>query len=141
MERRGMLKVGAVYFALVFAVGWILGPIRELWIIPRLGRSAGFVIEAPIMLMAMMASARWVIRRFCVDNSFSTRTSIGLIATPLLIVAEILGTWWTRGASLSGYLATFDTVSGGVFVLLLVLFAAMPMLVERGEHLSGRQGG
>ena len=141
MERRGMLKVGAVYFALVFAVGWILGPIRELWIIPRFGRTAGYLFEAPIMLVAMIASAQWVIRRFCVSNSLSTRSSIGLIATALLIVAEILGTWWTRGASLSGYRETFDTVSGVVFVLLLVLFAAMPMLVERGEHLSGGQGG
>ena len=141
MECRGMLKVGAVYFALVFAVGWILGPIRELWIIPRFDRTAGFLFEAPIMLVAMIASARWVIRRFCVSNSLSTRTAIGLIATALLIVAEILGTWWTRGASLSGYLATFDTVSGGVFVLLLVLFAAMPMLVERDEQPSGRRGG
>ena len=27
-----ILKAGAIYFLLLFAIGWILGPIRELWV-------------------------------------------------------------------------------------------------------------
>ena len=26
-----ILKAGVIYFLLLFALGWILGPIRELW--------------------------------------------------------------------------------------------------------------
>jgi hypothetical protein len=33
------LKAGAVYFLLIFAVGWVLGPMRELWLVPHLGRT------------------------------------------------------------------------------------------------------
>ena len=134
-----VLKVGAVYFALVCTVGWLLGPIRELWIIPRFGRTAGFLFEFPLMLAAMIASARWVINHFFVDSSLSMRLSVGLVATAFLVVAEMLGIWWVRGVSVSGYLATFDALSGGIFALLVLLFAAMPLLVERRAQPSGRR--
>ena len=42
---RCVLKAGAAYFGLVFTVGWILGPVRELWIIPRFGHTVGFLFE------------------------------------------------------------------------------------------------
>ena len=132
-----VLKGGAVYFVLVFAVGWVLGPIRELWVIPRFGRTAGVLSEAPLMLAAIMATARWVVRRFFVDYSLGARGSVGLVALGFLLIAETMGIWWTRGMSVSDYLATFDTLSGGVFLLLLLLYAAMPMLVERRGKPSG----
>jgi hypothetical protein len=56
------LKAGAIYFLLVFAVGWILGPIRELWAMPHFGRVAAMLSEAVIMLIAIIVAARWVIR-------------------------------------------------------------------------------
>jgi hypothetical protein len=31
-----ILKAGSLYFALVFGAGFVLGPIRMLWVIPRL---------------------------------------------------------------------------------------------------------
>ena len=58
------LKAGVIYFLLVFAVGWVLGPIRELWAVPHFGRVAAMLSEAVIMLVAMIVAARWVIRRF-----------------------------------------------------------------------------
>jgi hypothetical protein len=39
-------KAGMIYFLLVFAVGWILGPIRELWAVPHFGRMAATLSEA-----------------------------------------------------------------------------------------------
>src|SRR6516225_10523994 len=63
-RRMRVLKAGAVYFLFMFAVGWILGPIRELWAMPRFGRLTSVLLEAVIMLIAMAVSAQWVIRRF-----------------------------------------------------------------------------
>ena len=51
------LKAGLVYFLFVFAVGWILGPIRELWAVSHLGRMAAMLSEAVIMLIAMIVAA------------------------------------------------------------------------------------
>ena len=43
------LKAGVIYFLLVFAVGWILGPIRELWAVSHFGRAPAMLSEAVIM--------------------------------------------------------------------------------------------
>jgi hypothetical protein len=70
------LKAGVVYFLLVFAVGWILGPIRELWAVPHFGRMAALLSEAVTMLIAMIVAARWVIRRVHVPRTLPATISM-----------------------------------------------------------------
>src|ERR1700747_1091162 len=101
------LKAGVIYFLLVFAVGWILGPIRVLWAVPYCGRSAAALSEAVIMLIAMIVAARWVIRRFDVPRTLPATISMGLIAIGLLFPAEIAGVVCVRGLSIPDYLASF----------------------------------
>jgi hypothetical protein len=125
------LRAGVLYFALAFAAGWVLGPVRELWVIPRLGRTAAFLLEATVMLGVIIAAARWTARRLAVPYALTTRFGMGLVALGLLLVAEVAGIRWVRRLSFSDYLASLDLVSGGAFFLLVLLFAAMPMLVER----------
>ena len=48
------LKAGLIYFLLIFALGWVLGPIRELWAVPRFGRITALLCEAVIMVIAML---------------------------------------------------------------------------------------
>jgi hypothetical protein len=57
-----MLKTALLYFVLVFGAGFVLGPIRILWIAPRLGRRAAELLEAPIMLAISVLAATWIIR-------------------------------------------------------------------------------
>jgi len=125
------LQAGALYFALVFGAGWILGPLRELWVVPRLGRTASVLLEAPLMLGAMTAAARWTVRRLAVSPALETRAAMGLVALGLLLVAEVAGMRWLRGLSIADYLAGFRSVVGGITLLLFLLFAAMPALVGR----------
>src|SRR6266446_3636446 len=120
------LKGGVIYFLLVFAVGWILGPIRELWAVPHSGRMAAMLSEAVIMLIAMIVAARWVIRRFDVPRTLPA--SMGLIAIGLLFPAEIAGVVWVRGLSLQEYVASFVTAPGVISLVTFLLFAAMPTL-------------
>jgi len=44
------LKAGVLYFAVVFGAGFVLGPIRVMWVVPRLGTRTAEILEAPIML-------------------------------------------------------------------------------------------
>ena len=106
------LKAGVVYFLLIFAVGWILGPIRELWAVPHFGRMVSMLLEAVIMLIAMIVAARWVIRRFDMPRTLGTTLSMGLIAIGLPFPAEIAGVIWVRGLSPQEYLASFVTDPG-----------------------------
>jgi hypothetical protein len=126
---RRAAKAGLIYFLLLFAVGWILGPIRELGAVPRFGRLAATLSEAAIMLIAMIVAARWVIRRFEVPQTLGSTVSIGLIAIGLLFLAEIAGVVWVRGLSLQEYLASFETAPGVISLLMFLLFTAMPSLV------------
>ena len=127
-------KAAAVYFLLIFAVGWVLGPIRELWAVPRFGRMTGVLLEGPIMLIAMIISARWVIRRFDLPRTLRTTISMGLVAVGILAVAEIAGVLWVRRLSLQEYLWSLVTGPGVISLLMFLLFAAMPTLVARIER-------
>jgi hypothetical protein len=124
-----VLKAGVTYFLLLFAVGWILGPIRELWAVPRFGRVMAQLIEAVIMLIAMIISARWVMRRFEVHQTLGSTILMGLVALGILAPAEIAGALWVRRLSLNEYLASFVTAPGVISAVMFLLFAAMPSLV------------
>jgi len=67
------LKAGLIYFLLIFALGWVLGPAQELLAVPRFGRMAALLVEAAIMLIAMIVSLRWLIRRFGVPRRLAQR--------------------------------------------------------------------
>ena len=57
------MKAAFLYFALVFGTGFVLGPVRLLWAVPRFGIRAAELMEMPIMLVVTIVAARWVIRR------------------------------------------------------------------------------
>src|SRR5271167_304745 len=125
------LKAGATYFLLVFALGWILGPIRILCAAPRFGPLIGVLLEAVIMLIGMIIAAKWALRRFDARRALVPTISMGLIAVGLLLPAEIAGVLWIRRLPLQEYLATFLNPSGLVSLSIFLLFAAMPTLVSR----------
>ncbi len=124
-------KAGALYFLLVFAVGFVLGPIRELWAVPRFGPRMAELMEMPIMLIAIIFAARWTDRRLAVPPRPWIRLSVGATALGLLLLAELGVVFWLRGLSLGEYVAGRDPVSGTVYVVMLLVFAVMPLLVLR----------
>ena len=63
-----ILKAGALYFALVFGAGFVLGTIRTLWVVPRLGMRVAELMETPIMLVVTIAAARWIVHRLVVPS-------------------------------------------------------------------------
>jgi len=132
------LKAGVIYFLLMFAVGWVLGPIRELWAVLRFGRVIALLFEAVFMLIAMIVSSRWVMLRFSVPHTLGSTIPMGLVAPTILMPAEIAGVLWVRGLSLQEYLASFVTAPSGTSAVMFLLFTAMPSLVAL---LTRRRGG
>src|SRR5512139_3302975 len=103
---------GIVYFLLVFGAGFVLGPIRVLWVVPRLGERAAELLEAPIMLTVIVGAARWVVRTLAVPPAIPARLGMGLLALALLLIAELVLVLPLRGMSFDDYLAARDPVSG-----------------------------
>jgi hypothetical protein len=125
------LKSGALYFAFVFAVGFVLGAVRTIWIVPRIGARRAELMEMPIMLVVTIVAAGWTVRRLALPDELSVRLEMGSIAFAFMLVAEFGFVLWTRGLSIRNYLVTRDPVSGTVYYAMLVVFAIMPMLVTR----------
>lgn len=125
-----LIESAALYFAIVFAAGFVLGPVRELWAVPRFGRRVAELIEEPIMLLAVVIAARWTVRRFRVSLETTKSLSIGLIALGFLLGAELLVVLALRSLSVAEYIKSRDPVSGIVYLLMLGVFALMPWLVS-----------
>ena len=126
-----LLRVGVLYFAVVFAVGFVLGTIRTLWVVPALGARVAELTEAPIMLLAVALAARTIVRRhFQFVQSWQWLT-VGLLALGLLLATEFTVVLRLRGLSLSEYFASRDPVSGAVYLVLLCIFALMPLFMFR----------
>ncbi len=132
-RRTGMqiLKAGILYFTVVFGAGFLLGPIRILWVVPRLGTRVAELLEAPIMFVITIVAARWIVRRFAMPPTPSSRLGMGGVALSLMLIAEFTLVVWLRGLSIREYLAGRDRVAGTVYYVLLGVFALMPLLVAR----------
>ena len=126
-----ILKAGVLYFGLVFGAGFVLGTIRTLWVVPRVGARMAELMETPVMLVVTIVTARWMVLRLDVPSTPSARLGMGGISFVLLLVAEFGLVLWLRGLSIREYLATRDRVSGTVYYVMLAVFAIMPLLVAR----------
>ncbi len=126
-----VLKAGTLYFALVFGAGFVLGPIRVFWVVPRVGVRMAKLMEAPFMLAAIIVAARWIVRRLAVPSAPSSRLGMGFVALGLLLVAEIILGYLLWGLSITELITTRDPVSGSVYYALLGVFAVMPLLAAR----------
>ena len=126
-----ILKAGVIFFAFVFGAGFVLGTVRTLWVVPRVGTRLAELMEEPLMLVVTIVAARWIARHFSIPCVPSARLAMGAIALALLFVAEFGLVLWLRGISIREYLATRDPVSGAIFYVLLGVFATMPLFVAR----------
>jgi hypothetical protein len=126
-----ILKAGLLYFILVFGAGFILGPIRLFWVVPRIGTRTAELMEAPIMLIIIYLAARWVISYFKIPSRAFHRISIGGIALLLLLTSEFTLVLQLMGLSISEYFASRDTISGTVYCLCLIVFAITPMFINK----------
>jgi hypothetical protein len=126
-----VLKAGALYFAVAFGAGFVLGFIRTLWVVPRVGERTAELMETPIMLGVIILAARWVAGRLALASTPTTRLGVGCVALGFLIVAEMTMGVWLRGLTIAQYFAGRDPVAGTVYIVMLGVFAIMPLLVAR----------
>ena len=123
------VKAGLAYFAAVFGAGFLLGVLRVLFLVPRLGARYAELAEMPVMFLVIVISARGITRRFAIPPSASARLGMGGLALGLLLACELALVLQDR--SLADYIASRDPVSGTVYLVMLMLFALMPALVGR----------
>lgn len=120
------LRAGLVYGAAMFAVGFVLGPLRVLLLEPWLGRLAAVLAEALPLLAAMAVLAPWIARAQGVPAMPGARLAMGLWGLAPLLLSEAVLAFALVG--LGPWIAGFATAPGAVGVALLAAFALMPLL-------------
>jgi hypothetical protein len=126
-----IVLTASLYFLAIFAVGFMLGPIRVLLLEPRFGPVIAVLCEAPFLVMAFVLAARWSPRAARVALDAGSMLLVGIVALIMQQLAEFAVGAVLRGLSVSEQLAQLSTPQGVIYVLLLIIFAAMPFLVSR----------
>lgn len=124
-----ILKMGVIYFAIVFSTGFVLGIVRTLWLVPHLGIRNAELLEMPFMLIAIVLAATWIGAHIHREAVGSTRIAIGVLGLALLLSAEIILGVSLQGLSVIEVFTKHDPISGSVYYALLGVFAAMPWLL------------
>ena len=123
-KKREMLLLGLRYFAGVFAVGFALGTIRTLWLVPRVGELLAVTAEMPFIL----AASWWWCGRLLAQQplGLAGRAVMGGSAFTWLMLAELaLGR--ALGRTPVQHFAAMISAAGLLGLAGQLGFAAMPM--------------
>lgn len=130
---RRVCAAALAYFALVFAVGFALGTLRVMVLVPRLGSEAlAVALELPVMLLVSWMAARWAVERYRTARG-SQCAAVGLFAFLLLMLAEAGLAVVLFGQSPGQWVATFRETSGLLGLGGQIAFAAMPWFVGQAR--------
>ena len=122
------IKAGASYFIAVFLVAFILGIIRVLVLVPRLGEVASVSIETPVILTVSWVASRWATARFSVANEVSSRLAMGVVAFALLMIVELAVSTLAFGRQIEDYVAAFWSPQGVIGLGTQIIFAFIPLI-------------
>ena len=122
------LKAGAIYFAIVYLAGFVLGTVRVLLLAPRIGELSAILLETPIMLSASWIASCWCTERFVVPPEFRPRLVMGGAAFTLLILGEFGVSMLAFGRSCEDTVAAILSPSGLIGLSAQVAFALLPLL-------------
>jgi hypothetical protein len=125
-----LLAPAAAYFLAVMAAGFIFGAVREFVLVPSFSRAPGELLEAPLMLAAIWASARLTVRSFAVPPGLTRRLTMGALSLVLVLAAEMLLSPFVRG-SVQAWFDSFTPSTLAIAILLWLAHLMMPVLVQR----------
>ena len=128
----GVWKAALTYAALVFGVGFCLGMVRILLVVPQFGVRTAELVEMPFMVTASVLAAGWVLRRFSLAVGRPSRAlAAGSLALAVLLGAEVgIGAALRRASPLT-VLLDHDPISGTAYYLSLLTFALLPWWLSR----------
>lgn len=117
------------YCLAIFALGFVLGAIRTLWLAPAIGAIPAVVSELPLML----AASWWMAKRIVHGNRLEPRPALvtGVLAFMLLISAEALLAVTLAGQSLAQWSGDLIRTPGWIGLAGQILFGLFPWIVAR----------
>jgi hypothetical protein len=129
-------RAALAYWGIVFALGFVLGTVRVLWLAPRVGVLAATALELPVMLAASWIAAGWAVRRFGIADPGEALATGGL-AFALLIAAEYALAAAVSGQTAGQWLADLRQPHALLGLAGQTVFAALPWWRVRRARTGG----
>jgi len=126
-----IVAAAALYFLIVFGVGFLLGPVRVFWLEPRLGETMATLCEAPFLLIAIVLAARRLPGMLNLKTNLTSLAATGIGALVLQQLADFAVGGFLRGITPAEQIAHLTRPAGLIFLALLITFSAMPILANR----------
>jgi hypothetical protein len=127
------LKLGSLYFLAVFALGFLLGTVRVLWLIPRVGDTLAVILEVPVMLAFSWVVIGKLLARTQAALSLSERALVGVSAFVLLMSFEFALSVFVFAKTPAQYLSELLTTHGLIGLVGQVVFGVLPVFRPKGE--------
>lgn len=121
-----VLQASGIYFAIVFAVGLVLGPVRVLWLEPWSGKTIAVLLETPFLIAAMWFGAGVAQRLAKLEGGWPSLLMMGFCALAMQQIADLAVGFGLRGMTLNEQVAYFTTPPGYVYAASLIMFALAP---------------
>ena len=122
---------GLVYFAGVFALGFVLGTIRVFVLEPALGPLWPIIIELPVILAASWWYCGRVIQALKPGDAWQARLVMGVSAFAFLMAAELLLSISVFGRTLMEHVSAWASVHGALGLIGQIAFASFPLFAAR----------
>jgi hypothetical protein len=122
------IAAGLAYFGIIFALGFVLGTLRVLVIIPRIGEVAAVSLEVPVVVAVSWVVARWCVARFAVGPGAAERGIMGAVAFAVLMLAELALATLLFGQSVAQHVAAYARLAGAIGLAGQIVFALIPSL-------------
>lgn len=121
------LRAGLVYFLLVFGAGFVLGVLRTLFVVPRVGASTAELLETPLMLVAIWLAARWLSPRLAPGAALPA----GLLALGLTLAADTAVGLFLRQMTVGEIFFHRELLPAVAYYGALLFFGLLPAILER----------
>ena len=128
------LIAASAYFLALFALGFVFGTIRVIFVVPRIGELLATMAEVPVMLIAAYFACRWAIRRWQVPSAVEVRFAMVPWFLAMLFVFEALLGATLFGRSVDEQWAALGSPAGLVGISAQIIAAFLPLFVGKGKR-------
>ena len=117
---------------MVFALGFVLGALRVLWLAPYIGETAAVLAEQPVMLTVSWLAARWLVRRQHIARP-RARLVMGATAFAMLMMAELMLAVLLFGQAPRQWFDGVMTMPGPIGLTGQMVFDLMPLFIPQAS--------
>lgn len=122
----GSIFYAVIYTILVFAIGFGLGVVRNIHIVPKIGKFYAVLLELPFIIGASFLIASFLNSQIFAPN----RIFISIFSLIFLIIIEFLFAHFMFKMSLSKFLNKYKKADGQLGLFGQICFALLPLIIR-----------